>query len=234
MEYYSTHCRDPGTCALLAQKLQAGQTRLVLPGLLRSLNETQAVVLAVMLDHPELFWVDYYSYTVIEALLGQCLVFGTFFPPSEREELRRQAQAWRGRVLAQLPAAADEERRLRLLADYLARQVEYRESGPALSHTIVGVFQAGRHAAVCEGIAKGMKYLCDGAGLSCLVVTGTVKGQDHAWNMVHTPRGYRHLDVTYQLNAARSLGNITGGKLFYRDSELTDRVWNRGALPQCN
>lgn len=234
MEYYSTRCRDPGTCALLARKLRAGETRFALPGLFRPVSETQEVVRAVMLDHPELFWVNYYRYSVMDTLLGQYLMFGTFFSRSEQAELRRQAEAWRGRVLTQLPAAADEEQRLRLLADYLARQVEYRESGPALSHTIVGVFQAGRHAAVCEGIAKGMKYLCDRAGVPCLVVTGKVKGQDHAWNMVHTPRGYRHLDVTYQLDAARNLGNITGKKLFYRDSELTDRIWDRGELPHCS
>lgn len=234
MDYYSAHCRDPGTCDLLAEKLRAGETRVVLPGLFRSVRETQAVVRAVMLDHPELFWVNYYRYSVIDTLLGQYLMLATFFSPAEQEELRCQAEAWRGRVLAQLPAAVDAERLLRLLADYLARQVEYRESGPAFSHTIVGVFQAGRHAAVCEGIAKGMKYLCDGAGLPCLVVAGTVRGQAHAWNIVRIPRGYRHLDVTCQLNAARNLGNITGKKLFYQDSELTDRVWDHGKLPHCN
>ena len=118
VNYYSAHCRDPGTCVLLAEKLRAGETRVVLPGLFRSVRETQAVVRAVMLDHPELFWVNYYRYSVIDTLLGQYLMLGTFFSPAEQEELRCQAEAWRGRVLAQLPAAVDEERLLRLLADY--------------------------------------------------------------------------------------------------------------------
>ena len=54
---------------------------------------------------------------------------------------------------------------------------------------------------VCEGYSKAFKYLCDqsnfNTNISVLVVTGTMDGGAHMWNVVTMADGYRYLvDVT--------------------------------------
>ena len=70
------------------------------------------------------------------------------------------------------------------------------------AHSIVGVFLDGR--AVCEGIAKAFKPLCNEYDIKCIVVLGKankdgVYGEDdyHAWNLVKIGNESYHVDVTW-------------------------------------
>ncbi len=50
----------------------------------------------------------------------------------------------------------------------------------------------------CNGYAKTILYLCDIAGIECMVVTGTNSdGDSHAWNLVYCDNGYYHLDADW-------------------------------------
>lgn len=50
----------------------------------------------------------------------------------------------------------------------------------------------------CQGYAKAMQYLCDRAGIRCMVVTGeTESGQSHAWNVVDVDGAWYNLDCTW-------------------------------------
>ncbi len=50
----------------------------------------------------------------------------------------------------------------------------------------------------CVGYAKAVQYLCDKAGIACMVVTGeTESGQTHAWNIVDVDGVWYNFDVTW-------------------------------------
>lgn len=50
----------------------------------------------------------------------------------------------------------------------------------------------------CQGYAKTVLYLCDMAGIECMVVTGNnTEGSTHAWNVVYCDNGYYILDSTW-------------------------------------
>ena len=50
----------------------------------------------------------------------------------------------------------------------------------------------------CSGYAKAVQYLCDKAGISCMVVTGeTSAGQTHAWNVVDVDGVWYNFDCTW-------------------------------------
>lgn len=53
---------------------------------------------------------------------------------------------------------------------------------------------------VCEGYSKAFRYLCDCAGIECLMVTGTMSGGtgagDHMWNVVRLGSSNYLVDVT--------------------------------------
>ena len=74
-------------------------------------------------------------------------------------------------------------------------------------------------------IASVYAEMCKRAGLECLVVTGTLAGQPHHWNIVRQSGHYYHVDL---LNC-QSYG-------YYRikiDIQMTDYVWDYSAYPRC-
>lgn len=72
------------------------------------------------------------------------------------------------------------------------------------AHSIAGAFLDKK--AVCEGIAKAFKLLCDSVGLPCIVVVGYAdnKGEFtentlHAWNLVKVCGQWYHVDPTWDV-----------------------------------
>jgi hypothetical protein len=82
--------------------------------------------------------------------------------------------------------------------DYLVDNCTYDTTSPkppAESYTAYGALCLDK--AVCEGYAKAMKMLLNQAGIECLFVTGTSRGQNHAWNIVKICNQYYHLDAAW-------------------------------------
>ncbi len=52
------------------------------------------------------------------------------------------------------------------------------------------------HKGVCEAYSYTFKALCDLCGIKCHVITGTLDGVSHAWNIVNIEGSYYHVDVT--------------------------------------
>lgn len=215
------------------------------PGLGRSCD-TNPIVESVARDHPEIFWIDYYAYSLrsVHALLlgvRSTLHFGSFYAPGETRRLQQQVMAWRDRVLSQVDPRLPQRDRLWLLYDYLARQVTYGEQGSARSHTLIGCVLPGQRVLVCEGIAKAFKFLCDSAGIPCIIVSGMAPAsggkpaERHAWNLVQLGGTYRHLDVTAELTQAHSRGMASRVDYLCKDDELSRRGyrWDAGMVPQC-
>lgn len=208
--------------------------------------DTNDIVSLVAMDHPEIFWVDYYSYTIQSFSMGSLPIrrnfqFKYFFSAGEQEALRQQAYAWRERICRQIPAGLSQSDQLWMLYDYLSRQVTYGERGNSQSHTILGCFLPNNHISVCEGISKGFKFLCDGIGIPCIVVTGTAASDPygnrggHAWNLVSVNGRYRHLDVTSELNNAKRHGIAPRDGYLHTDQEMRSNLyqWDTAIVPAC-
>lgn len=86
--------------------------------------------------------------------------------------------------------------------DRLAAQCRYVPDA-TLAHEAAGALVYGE--AVCDGIAKAYKLLCDEAGIPCAVVTGS-SGGPHAWNVARIAGHWAHMDVTDDLALPRSCG----------------------------
>ncbi len=89
------------------------------------------------------------------------------------------------------------------LHDWLLERCTYDTSAP-YAHDAAGALALGR--AVCEGIAKAYKFLCDRAGLPCAFATGhsRTSGGPHAWDIVYAAKRWSHVDVTDDLPGAES------------------------------
>ncbi|MDO4863910.1 MAG: transglutaminase domain-containing protein [Ruminococcus sp.] len=103
-------------------------------------------------------------------------------------------------------SALDDEEKLRAIHDRLC-QGQYDTDITPASHTIYSALID--KSAVCDGYAYAFKYLCDLAGIDCVVVIGTFdKSNDgelgHAWDLVWLGGTWKLADISCDVYEAPS------------------------------
>lgn len=181
--------------------LLAGKSTIFIPQGMVPTAQLHRVVQAVHLDHPELFEIEWWEYQFAAMPDGSYLRFQRMLEPGPSAAIRNSLNAkvvCLSQTLADSPSVADVYLQI---AKKIASTTKYVDSGSVFwDHTLVG--PALRHTAVCEGVSKFFLFCCQRTGLPCAIVTGTLHGVPHAWNMVElTPYGRVYLDVTGMLQS---------------------------------
>lgn len=181
------------------------QTQVVLSkgGLEAGLTEENIdrIFQCVLNDHPELFYVDGYSYTKYtryghEDEIDSIEFSGRYSMERETAVLRRnQIQKAVGRILAGIDSDAGAYEKVKYVYDTLIRETDYQLDAPD-NQNIYSVFV--NHLSVCQGYAKATQYLLNRLGVECVLVLGTVNhGEGHAWNLVNVDGDYYYVDTTW-------------------------------------
>lgn len=152
----------------------------------------------VLSDHPELFYVEGYSYTKYTRgdRLTSIHFSGTYNTDVDTavvrsEEIRTAAE----QILAGIDRNAGQYEKVKYVYDTIIRNTDYDMNAPD-NQNIYSVFI--HHASVCQGYAKAAQYLLDRLGVECTLVLGTVEtGEGHAWNLVKVDGEYYYLDATW-------------------------------------
>lgn len=169
-------------------------------GLEAGLDDTDVdrIFQCVMGDHPELFFVEGYSFT--QYLRGDKVISiefsGTYNVDLDTALKRRdEIQAAAGEILAGVQADASEYDKVKYVYDTLIRNTEYDLEAPD-THNIYSVFV--NHRSVCQGYAKATQYLLNKLGVECALVLGAVDtGEGHAWNLVKVDGSHYFVDTTW-------------------------------------
>lgn len=169
-------------------------------GIEAGLDETDIdrIFQCVLNDHPELFYVEGYSYT--KYMRGERLISvefsGSYSTDLEtaiarREEILTAA----AEILAGVDAGDSDYEKVKYVYESLIRDTDYDLNAPD-NQNIYSVFA--RHLSVCQGYAKATQYLLNRLGMECTLVLGTVEtGEGHAWNLVRVDGEYYYVDTTW-------------------------------------
>lgn len=152
---------------------------------------------AICADYGEIFWVDRCSYSNLLLFGRTCAVrfdITYAYTPDEVADYREQMQPVIDEYLKRLAKCESDYEKTEVLYRKLIREVDYDMSADN-NQNILSVFLGKK--TVCQGYACATQYLLQQSGIPCVIVTGTAKGQPHAWNMAQLDGDYYYLDVTW-------------------------------------
>lgn len=175
---------------------------------------------SVMIDHPELFFVDGYVYQQhFQGSATTAIDFsGTYTMDGQeaqarRDEIKQAAAAW----LAGISEQASDYDKIKYVYESVIRNTEYDLKAED-NQNIYSVFV--NHRSVCQGYAKAAQYLLLQMGIECVLVQGSVDtGEAHSWNLVKADGDYYYMDATwgdasYQMREGET-GRFPGDEISY-------------------
>ncbi|MGN0347844.1 MAG: transglutaminase domain-containing protein [Lachnospiraceae bacterium] len=158
----------------------------------------QRVFQCVYNDHPEIFWIDGYSYT--RHMQGDEVSYLTFrgnyiYTEQECLDFREGIDLYMYTFLSGIDSNASAYEKVKYAYDYLILHTDYRLDARD-NQNILSVFLYGE--SVCQGYAKAMQYMLEQLNVPCTIVVGTVHtGEGHAWNLVQIDGQYYYVDATW-------------------------------------
>lgn len=161
-------------------------------------DDVDHIFQAVLLDHPEYFYVTGYQYT--RYTRADKLVRVEFLPTysvSYETAVARKAEieAAAAAILAQAPMTGSDYDKVKFVYEYVIRNTEYNLNAPE-NQNIYSVLCGGE--SVCQGYAKTVQLLLNRMGVECTLVLGYVDGgEGHAWNLVKIDGEYYYVDATW-------------------------------------
>lgn len=173
---------------LSEEGLQAGLTE----------GDIDRIFQCVLNDHPELFYVEGYSYVKYSRgdVLTAIEFSGTYSMDRETALLRsREIEEAAEEILEGIAAETSDYDKVKYVYDTLITATDYELQAPD-NQNIYSVLV--NHRSVCQGYAKATQYLLNRLGVECTLVLGTVKdGEGHAWNLVKVDGSYYYVDATW-------------------------------------
>jgi hypothetical protein len=180
-------------------------------------EQLRKVFLKVMYDNPILFYVDQ---TVMRRIgePGNWILWPVYlYDKRETDYLNIKIRECVDKIAARVKSFSDNEFMVeKYLHDYLIKNVSYdpdeKKNGRSSdAHSIAGVFVEKK--AVCEGISKAFKFLCDEFGIKCTVVYGKAGYENHSWNLVILREEPYHVDVTWDCVYCYDYFNLTTAEI---------------------
>ena len=131
-----------------------------------SKKELSDIYFMLRMDCPEIFYSVTFSYRYYADSTAVEMIPKYLF---SKDKIREHRQAMESRVkkLTRQAANLNEKEKELFIHDFIAENVKYDKLKKEYSHEIIGAL--GNGTAVCEGIAKAVKILCDELNIWCII-----------------------------------------------------------------
>ena len=171
-----------------------------------SKKELSDIYFMLRMDCPEIFYSVTFSYRYYADSTAVEMIPKYLFSKDKIKE-HRQAMESRVKKLTRQAANLNEKEKELFIHDFIAENVKYDKLKKEYSHEIIGAL--GNGTAVCEGIAKAVKILCDELNIWCIIALSEANPDKgikyrHAWNVVRIDGQYYHLDATFDNTLGRN------------------------------
>ena len=201
-----------------------------------SKKELSDIYFMIRMDCPALFYSVAFSYKYYPDSTAVEMIPQYLFSKDKIKE-HRQAMESRVKKLARQAVNLDEKGKELFIHDFIVKNVKYDKLKKEYSHEIIGAL--GNGVAVCEGIAKAVKILCDELNIWCIIAVSEANPEKgikyrHAWNVIQIGGQYCHLDVTFDNTLSKDdtvrydYVNLSDKQIF-RDHEPV--IWK---VPACS
>lgn len=179
-------------------------------------NAFQLSINALLLDHPEIFYLDVtkmYMFTESTTTFAGTTYKISIGPDGNNSYLTEGFNSYGDVMSAELNLRALQSEiinsttgstydKILFVHNYLIDNISYDSSGAdsEITHTLYGALI--NKVAVCDGYAKAFKFILDGLGISCVEVCGIAQNssgitESHAWNDVLLDGKWYAVDVTW-------------------------------------
>lgn len=169
-----------------------------------TMKDVEVALHKFLLDHPEVYYMDdKYTVSTKTGITGTGVIVGLTYQFGSIEELNNSIARLNSKFDEILNEATIEKGKdfenEQKIHDVLSKKVTYYEYEdlskiPSKYHTIEGTLT--ENLAVCDGLAKTFQILLDKVGIKSIIVSGSLNGTSHAWNMIQLEDGWYHTDIT--------------------------------------
>lgn len=161
---------------------------------------------AVILDHPEIFWIDSYSSTVNilnNVNTHKVITLKYSYSKAEAIKVKEKIEEQYNRIIEEAHKYDTDYQKVKFVHDELIRISEYTYGGYPKEEeykyqSIVSIFETGD--TVCAGFAQGFKFIMDRLGIETIAVKDINEEQpekSHIWNMVKIEDVWFNIDITW-------------------------------------
>lgn len=160
-------------------------------------EQIKSAISAIMVDHPEFFWLDgsasmngFTSFGIWQVKLDFNINAEDI--PTVREAIENRALQYE---LSLSPDAGDYEK-VKAAYDFIIDITDYVADSPQ-NQNIQSVFINGM--SVCAGYGRALQYLLQRVGVWCAYIEGTTgaDAEGHAWNLVNIDGVYAYVDPSW-------------------------------------
>ena len=206
-----------------------------------SREELRNAFRAVILDHPEIFWIDSYASTINilnNVNTNKLIILKYSYSEEEAVKVKEKIEKEYSRIIQEAHKYDTDYEKVRFVHDELIRIGKYAYDGYSQNdenkyQSMVSIFETGD--TVCAGFANGFKFIMDNLGIETIAVKAINEDEpskSHIWNMVKIEDVWFNLDITwdYDLTENEKISYkyfLIDTDTFYKNHKMPENIPNK-------